>query len=56
MHGEKHLYEDFLAADFGNGISARRDESGKVLLNIPGHGTMLAREAIRHGIVKVSRA
>jgi hypothetical protein len=57
FHSTARTYDEsaVLNADFGqSGIRAYRDERGKVILSIPGHGTMPYQAAIRAGIVKVS--
>jgi len=54
--GSAYSDEDILSAEFGSGITARRGDDGRVMLNIPGRGTVLAREAFKLGLVKASRA
>jgi hypothetical protein len=46
--------ESVLSADFGSGITAHRADDGKVILAIPGKGTMTLKQALSLGIVKVS--
>jgi hypothetical protein len=50
-----HSDADVLGAQFGSGITARRAGDGKVVLDIPNHGTMTLVQAVKLGIVKVSR-
>jgi hypothetical protein len=58
FHSTAKTYDEnaVLNADFGkSGIRAYRDErTGKVVLSIPGHGTMPYQTAVRAGFVKVS--
>jgi hypothetical protein len=47
--------DDILSADFGSGITAGKGSDGTAYLLIPGKGVVEASEAIRSGLVKVSR-
>jgi hypothetical protein len=46
---------DVLGADFGDGVTAHRDSTGRVVLSIPGKGQVAWTEAVRLGLVRVSR-
>jgi hypothetical protein len=48
-----HSADDVLNAQFGGGITARM-EGKQVILNIPGHGSMPFRSAIKAELIKVS--
>lgn len=50
---DAHSPEDILAAELGGGIKARM-EGKTVLLDIPGHGVMSYRSAIKAGLIRVS--
>src|SRR5262249_35601780 len=54
--GSAYSDEAILSAEFGSGITARPGDDGRVMLSIPGHGTVLASQAFKLGIVKASRA
>lgn len=43
-----------LNAELGGGITTSRDGNGKVILNIPGHGTMPYQQAVSAGIIRIS--
>jgi hypothetical protein len=46
---------DIETATFASGITAKR-VNGKLILSVPGKGDFIASEAVRLGVVKVSRA
>jgi hypothetical protein len=53
--GRQFDAESVLAAEFGNGITARKDESGAVILSIPGHGSVSFKQAVALGLIRVSK-
>jgi len=54
--GAAYSDDDLLSADLGENVRVYRDStSGKLMLSAKGQ-TMLAREAIKHGVVRVSRS
>ncbi|WP_150117429.1 hypothetical protein [Microvirga vignae] len=50
-----HSAEDVLNASFGDGIKAQMIDS-QVILDIPGHGRMTFRSAVKAGLVRVTGA
>lgn len=47
--------QEILEADLPNGVTAARHADGLVYVTVPGVGTLEARAAIRHGVIRVSR-
>jgi hypothetical protein len=53
--GRQFSDNDLLNAEFGSGITANLNRDGQVILDIPGRGTIPARQAIKLGIIRISK-
>lgn len=51
---EMHDPHSILEAEFGGGITARQDDRGRVLLNIPGKGEVPYGVAVKSGLINVT--
>jgi hypothetical protein len=53
--GKQFMPDEIMNAEFGNGIHAYKANNGRVLLDVPGHGTMPYEQAIGLGLIDVRK-